>query len=300
MNYIKKILIIIFSITGIWAYSQDSEFSQVYSNPLVLNPAFTGSAGCSRLAFGLRSQWPELSGGYNTSSISYDQYSNKLRGGLGILYMYDVAGNALFTNSVNVFYAYNIKCSENLNVRPAVNIGVYRKSLDGSHFNPPLSTSANMYFNVGAGAIVIYKKLSAGFSLDHINQPDEGFFSVSRLPSKLTVHASWQGKIAEKLNMTPMVIFQKQQDFEQILPCLLFNYSYVKFGAGFRTGIANSDSFIMMVGFQNNKLSIGYSYDYTISKLTNATGGSHEISAVFKFNCKDIADRQLIPAINNF
>jgi hypothetical protein len=46
--------------------------------------------------------------------------------------------------------------------------------------------------------------------------------------------------------------------------------------------IFNHDALIGLVGFKTANLSIGYSYDFTISKLNNGrTGGSHEISIIY-------------------
>ncbi len=48
----------------------------------------------------------------------------------------------------------------------------------------------------------------------------------------------------------------------------------------------NLDSFILLGGIQYKKFRIGYSYDFTISKLTNATGGAHEVSLGFTIPCR--------------
>ena len=49
----------------------------------------------------------------------------------------------------------------------------------------------------------------------------------------------------------------------------------------------NGDSFIALVGVQKGLFKFGYSYDVTISKLTNnATAGSHEISFGIQFECR--------------
>lgn len=305
MKLLGKIIfaIIIFTVTN--SYSQDPYFSQFYSNPLSLNPAFAGSAGCSRVVLNYRLQWPKLSGNYKTFSASYDQYSNSVKGGLGFSYMYDASGDILFSHYANVFYSYNIKCSENFIVKPAVNIGFGRKSIDESKLFGPLYLPNNprYYFNVGAGALFIYKNLIGGFAFDHINEPNESFFDSlgsAKLPMKFTAHVSCQFDIKDKLKITPVVIYLQQQNFKAIIPSVLFNVWYIKFGVGLRTGFNNPDSFISMIGFQNNKFSIGYSYDYVISKLSNATGGSHEISAVFKFNCKNKTDKFIVPQLNGF
>jgi hypothetical protein len=48
----------------------------------------------------------------------------------------------------------------------------------------------------------------------------------------------------------------------------------------------HSDSFIMLIGIQHGVFKAGYSYDITISKLTSASAGSHELSVGMNFYCK--------------
>jgi hypothetical protein len=40
---------------------------------------------------------------------------------------------------------------------------------------------------------------------------------------------------------------------------------------------------IMLVGISTNGLHMGYSYDYTVSKLGIGTGGAHEVSVRYEF-----------------
>ncbi|HNW97680.1 MAG TPA: PorP/SprF family type IX secretion system membrane protein [Bacteroidales bacterium] len=287
MKIFQKIFFTVFLFIGITANAQDPQFSQFYANPLLLNPAFAGSAGCSRMAINLRSQWPNIPENYKTVSISYDSNLDSINSGFGFNYIYDVAGNTLFTHMFNAFYAYNIRCSENFIIKPALNFGMGFKSIDGSKFTPPVSFSSVNYFNVGAGVLLAYKNYTGGFAIDHLNEPDEGFESKSRLPMKFTAHASCLFNKNNKLKITPIIIFQKQLHFEELISMLLFNVTNIKFGAGCRTGFETPDCLIAMIGFRNNIISIGYSYDYTISKLSSANGGSHEISCIYKFNCKN-------------
>jgi hypothetical protein len=54
-------------------------------------------------------------------------------------------------------------------------------------------------------------------------------------------------------------------------------------GIPFMTSQAG-DAIIGLVGIKTKSLSIGYSYDFTISNLISSTGGAHEISVVYEFN----------------
>ena len=52
----------------------------------------------------------------------------------------------------------------------------------------------------------------------------------------------------------------------------------------YRHDVTNADAIIALLGFQYKNLKFGYSYDVTISKLQNATGGAHEISLGYTFD----------------
>ncbi len=46
------------------------------------------------------------------------------------------------------------------------------------------------------------------------------------------------------------------------------------------------DAIIATLGVQFKGFKLGYSYDITISKLSNAAGGAHEISLGYRFHSK--------------
>jgi hypothetical protein len=48
----------------------------------------------------------------------------------------------------------------------------------------------------------------------------------------------------------------------------------------------NNDALIFLVGIVHKGISIGYSYDLTISKLTAASGGSHEVTVTYRVKNK--------------
>jgi hypothetical protein len=48
----------------------------------------------------------------------------------------------------------------------------------------------------------------------------------------------------------------------------------------------NQDAFIVLVGLMTTNFRFGYSYDVTVSRLSNATAGSHELSMTLQFNCR--------------
>jgi hypothetical protein len=76
-------------------------------------------------------------------------------------------------------------------------------------------------------------------------------------------------------------------------------------GIPFKTvnGISNNESIVLLIGLtkrgKTDVFNIGYSYDYTLSKLGTASGGAHEISLVYSWSTrnprKPPKDKLLIP-----
>ena len=90
---VKRLLTIAFVLLGLSSvYGQDPHFTQFYANPLYLNPAFAGVKQCPKVNVNYRNQYPSL-GVYQTYSASYDQYVDRLNGGVGVLIMQDEAAN---------------------------------------------------------------------------------------------------------------------------------------------------------------------------------------------------------------
>ena len=67
--------------------AQDPIFSQFYSAPLQINPAFAGLSENPRLGLIYRNQWPFVDQSfktYVTYNLAYDQYFSKLKSGFGL------------------------------------------------------------------------------------------------------------------------------------------------------------------------------------------------------------------------
>ena len=111
MKILKKLIIIcVLSIVSIDSNAQDPTFTQFYSNPIYLNPAFAGSHGCPRFGLNYRNEWPSLTGNYVTYSAAYDQYFKNISGGIGVLVTHDEQGSGTIqTSMLGLIYSYHLK-----------------------------------------------------------------------------------------------------------------------------------------------------------------------------------------------
>ena len=312
MKKLYTIVLFFLLATGI-GFAQDPHFSQFYANPLYLNPAFAGTSLCPRVILNFRDQWPSLSGTYVTYNASYDQHIDKLSGGLGVLINTDRAGQGILnTTTASFMYSFRLEVNRSFSMKLALQATYFQKKLDwqkltfgdqidrrhGFVYNtnetpPSKLTKQNVDFS--AGLLGYGEKYFVGFAVHHLTQPNEGFITLSRMPRRYTVHAGGIINLVKKVRrgsndhipfLSPNILFMQQANFQEINYGLYFNrYPFVG-GLWFRQNFKNADAIIFMVGVQASMFKIGYSYDLTISKLTNATGGAHEVSFALQFNCK--------------
>lgn len=323
MTGFKKLFLIVFILlSGLSVYPQDPHFSQYYANPLYLNPAFAGTSVCPRLIMNYRNQWPSISGNYVTYSASYDQHVENLSGGIGLLFNSDKAGEGtLTTTMVSGIYSYRLQVNRFFSIKAGFQATYFQKSIDwekltfGDQIDPRYGF---VYFtqetkpgeltkgtaDFSAGLLGYGESVYGGVAVHHLTQPNEGFFSTSKLPMRITAHMGGiidlerhrRRRKIEDPTLSPNILFMKQQDFEQLNYGLYFNKYPLVGGVWFRQGFENPDAFIALLGFQTSVVKIGYSYDVTVSKLSSATGGSHEISFALQFDCRPKKKR--IRAIN--
>lgn len=303
-RFIPLLMLCIASVSLLKA--QDPQFTQFYANPLYLNPAFAGSVRCSRFALNYRNQWPAIPGNFVTYSASWDQHFDGINGGLGVIATNDVAGEGtLITTNVSGIYSYHLPVNRYFSIKAGFQATFANRRLDwtkltfgdqidsryGFIYNTQEVFGPNSvsYVDFSAGVIGYSDKFYIGFAAHHLTQPDQSFLvPSSRLPLKITGHTGAVIPLGRKTRfndpakISPNILFQQQQDFRQINLGMYFQKSPFVAGLWYR----NRDAFIALVGIQQGLFKFGYSYDITVSRLTNATAGAHEISFIMQLECK--------------
>lgn len=286
--------------------AQDPQFTQFYANPLFLNPAFAGSVRCPRVVLNYRNQWPAIPGTYVTYAASYDQFFEGINGGVGFQAWNDVAGEGILnTTNISGIYSYHLEVNRNFSIKAGFQATYAQRTLDWSRltFGDQIDPRYGFVYNTAekfgfdrvsfvdfsAGILGYSDKFFFGFAAHHLTQPQQTFYSGgnSRLPMKLTGHVGAmiplgrKTKMREPAKISPNILFQQQQDFRQVNLGMYFQKGPFVAGLWYR----NRDAFIALVGLQQGLFKFGYSYDITVSPLTNATAGSHEVSFAMILEC---------------
>ncbi len=305
--------------TALLLHGQDQQFTQFYASPLTLNPAFAGTSMQSRAAFNYRNQWANLPKAFVAYTAAVDHFMPEINSGIGLLVSHDRAGTgALSYTSVALSYAYEIKLTRKLSIRPALSFGYGSTYLDvdrltfgdqlarGDGATTTLDPDRNRFIqepvgaaDFGGGALLFSEKFWFGGAVHHINEPIVSVIgSDTRLPRRLSMHGGMRIKLADagafsnRQYIIPAFHYQTQGMFDQLDLGFYYEYNPVTFGLWYR-GLPllknndhpyiNHDAVALLVGYEINNYRIGYSYDVTVSKMSSRSGGSHEISLVMEW-----------------
>ena len=317
----KKAILFLISVTAaIVIKAQDPHFSQFFSSPLTLNPAFTGKFdGEWRLAANHRDQWPSIPKAYVTTSASFDFgiLKNKIpKGdvfGIGISGLSDQSADAalkLNYGSLSLSYhkaldedGYNtIGAGFQATFSSAIldrNKLTFEDQLTQNGFtNPTNETFSNgtsqSYVDMNAG--LLYSGSSnglnnyyVGVSVYHINKPNLSFIDKTwNLASRITLHGGGSFPLSDNLSVHTSAIYQLQNKASEIVlggavSALVNGDEANPTNVYFGSWLRVNDAIIPYLGLEINGLRIGASYDINTSGLKAATlsrGGS-EFSIIY-------------------
>ena len=294
--------------------AQDVIYSQFYANPVYLNPALAGSKIDQRITLNYRNQWPGIQKGYVSYSATWDQHFDAISGALAVMINSDVEGGGVYNKfSGSGIYSYRFQATKFIDVHAALQVGYMQYRLDWNklvlgdqmidihsgtleptrEYLPPSLNIGNIDFS--AGLLAGYKgSLYLGMAVNHLSRPDFSFYEAgtNKLDLRWTVHTGmlidfYQGMDGEdlrNLSISPNIVYVQQGKFRQLNAGMYVNkYPFVA-GMWLRHCFGNPDAVIVLLGFQQKNYKIGYSFDYTVSRLSIRSGGAHEISLAYLFH----------------
>jgi type IX secretion system PorP/SprF family membrane protein len=324
---LKVIIIVIATLSSSYDFlrAQELHFSQIQSVPLSINPANTG-IGDEDLRFSnnYRNQWRQIDYPFQTLSISLDKkllFLGRLVG-IGATVIHDQsAGTLLSTDKICISISHSFFYQQNqfvIGLQPSL---VFRNLNNnnltfGSQFDPLLekynpglaSSEDNLkdkktYFDLNVGFLWRSKinnlQPSAGFSVQHINRPDNSFFvggDKSRLPMQFNVHGIVDVPLIQHFEVSPLIYYSLTNGTNEIMSGILTSYipgnpnfavEKLSFISNLRLNpFTNIDALILGVGGKILNFNICFTYDLTVSKLRKASNiqGAWEISLIYLSN----------------
>lgn len=311
---LKKVIhtgfMLLFFVQFYAASAQDVSFSQFYSNPLYLNPAFAGTAEIPRAVLQYRNQYHSFSNAFSTYSAALDLPLKKIRSGLGIFLLNDAqAGSSYQSLQVNGAYSVYVQLSEDIRMHGALQAGFNRRSLRLDQLVFPdnvdpnfgnhgisreleyISDAAFSFMDFSTGILLFSERFFGGLAAHHLAEPRHTFYSNAdsgKLPRKYTAHFGARlpvflyGHHRKKFDISPRLVMQYQGDFGQMNYGLFATKWGVSTGAWFRQNFGlRYDALILLAGFYRKNWQLTYTYDLAVSGLWGDSGGTSEISLVF-------------------
>jgi type IX secretion system PorP/SprF family membrane protein len=303
------------------ASAQDPHFSQFFSSPLTLNPAFTGKfAGTLRVAGNYRNQWPTINNAYTTAALSVDfpilqnSIANNDTWGLGLSgYNDNSANGAVKFNYASFSTAYHKGLDEDgfhqlgagfqvtyANMLINTNSLKFEDQLTNAGFTGVTSevfnngTLKSSYLDVNAG--ILYNgstnernNFYFGISMYHLNRPRQDFTGANYvLYPRTTIHAGGFFPVGATttLHLSALQMFQAGASETMFGGALQFNAnpddpSPTSLYVG--SWMRFNDAIIPYLGLEFSQFRLGLTYDYNVSSLKTASQnrGGIELSLIY-------------------
>jgi type IX secretion system PorP/SprF family membrane protein len=313
------------------SFGQDIHFSQLTETPLLLNPAQAGFGHDLLAIINYKDQWKSVTNNpFRTFNVSGDiAFMKKKSGnhlGLGLNVFSDKAGDgAMGTTTGQLHFAGALAMNDNNLISAGIYGGFSQRTLsydklywDNQYINGALDPTAaslepttfanRSYADIGFGVAWLYGKghntlssndqmdFTAGFALQHINQPIYTFYGNTdmRLPMKMIAHGNAHIGIKNySLVLEPAYIVEIQAGHHEINAGMLVKYwmqeaskytgrkkpAAIVLGGYYRFG----DAMNIVAAYEVSSFRIGLSYDVNLSNLTVASQakGGFEVSLRF-------------------
>jgi len=286
-KFILLLLILAFSKTGL---TQEPQFSLQRSLPQLANSAFTGTSNFNRLSVGTYFRPIAKSIYLFNNYVGYDQYVNKLHGGLGVEISQSVFGN-FHSHSVNQFmlnYAYHQRLTSKLKLSIGLGGGISTRfdrfnQIDsiGSIIGDTAVYTTNFRWKAG----VLLHSENFYFGLQYIpaiglqNNP----YQLDNELLKVYIGGVLRPFKNKDLSLSPSLYYATQDGFQSMTLQLAFATQKYAFGLN----LTNGDNLGAFGAMYFDKFDIKYSYNRSFSPLSSTGNGGHELIFNYKFKSKN-------------
>jgi type IX secretion system PorP/SprF family membrane protein len=295
----KKLYITIIAVViSFTAKSQsDALLSHYMFNGLFLNPGYAGSHEYASATAIHRNQWAGFDGSPKTNVISFDTPIRSKTMGLGITFINDRIGGYK-RNDILLNYAYHIKLNQNVKLGLGILGGManlaYSPGFAWDGADNLLQKSNFWSPKVGIGAYLYSKKYYAGLSMPTVYAQEPSKFSTTAdnkfnfFKRHVTLTGGYLFDATESIVLKPSFLmkYQKSAPMQFDINCNAYWNNIFGIGASYRIDRTGNTVIGLLEINPTPELRIGYSYDYSFTKLQRFSNGSHEIMIGFDFGSR--------------
>jgi type IX secretion system PorP/SprF family membrane protein len=301
---ITKVVVALAGFSSVLFAQQDPQFTQFMHSKLIYNPGYAGTSNaiCANILY--RQQWVNFDGAPKTGLLSFDMPVLPYLG-VGLNIMSDQIGaDKTFFGRIAV--AYNKPIGQG-RLGVGIDAGILQKQISQDWITPePGKTDVTIpgYANAGGatnpglnkltydlGFGLFYQipnKLYVGLSSTHL--PSQTLKGKEQIKFNMARHyylvAGYTFNVNPRNTVTPNLKVKSDAATTQLDINLTYEYDkLIWVGVSYRM----EDAIAPMLGvrlLKDKSLKIGYSYDYTLSKIKGYTSGTHEIMLGYCMNKK--------------
>lgn len=294
-----------FTVIFLWFKSLSAQQLPQYTNYLLnyhaLNPAAAGSTNCLDLKVGVRTQWVGFEGAPKTQFLQANSFLKRKRKlwkrskhAIGFLFENDQTGSSgpIRQTRFAISYAYHIPVSRTAFFAAGLYAGLNQFVVQSERFDPFTLEDPLLY---GSGRKIIYPDFNPGI----LYYSDKGFIGLSvknaygnklggvlGAASKMNRHFFLTGgyTIGGERALFRYTPSANIKFVTMNLPSLDLNFMVtynksVDLGIGYRL----VDGVCAFANYRIKKWSVGYAYDFNLSKVRYSSSNSHEIIISYRF-----------------
>lgn len=288
---------------------RDPELVIPENNILAFNPGFTGGMLRPRFEMNYRNQWLGTPQNSQQLTLSYDNYSHAVKGGVGITFnMTDFGGGGLGEYSVDLLYSPKIKIAKYIVFEPAikVSLGMLTNNKNKLELNQTFESTRGLLLNTaasdefatknqlwykdyGAGFVLNTKWFYLGASADNISNHYANVYAIdssepTRTPLLVTAVLGADYESASKnMTISPFVSYRNFGLAKTYWGGINYRLKYVSIGGAY----SSNKDYTASIGLKFKKFKLIYHYDKTTSIVSSQKIASHNVGIRFNGEVKN-------------
>lgn len=294
----KKIIVLLISFSVFFVKAQfDPQFTQYMYNESFINPAYAGAQDALSMTALARKQWVGFAGAPTNVTFSAHTPIANDKLGIGVNFMNESIG-VMYRNMAMLNLAYRLKVNETGKFCFGIQAGATGfterlsqvQTIQANDNNFTQSTPLLFGPNVGAGVYYYTKKWYVGFSAPRmlLNTSFGNAVSTKFAANGLSYYLTggYVFTLNDDLKIKPSLMLKAAQGapLQPEINVQAIVRDIVWAGVAYRY----NDCVAAMLGCQlNSQFRLGYSFDFTLSKLQKYNSGSHEIMLNYIFKYKN-------------
>jgi type IX secretion system PorP/SprF family membrane protein len=292
-NIVKVVLL---SLLSVQAFAQQMPFTSQYMfNDYILNPAVGGSLDYIPISSSIRSQWSGLDGAPKTQTISaHTKLGNRV--GIGGFLFNDVTG-PVSEKGVQLSYAYHLPMPNDANLSFGLGAMLFLHSLDVDKLtfeegvDQATQNMDNSSFSPDANFGILYytEKYKVGISIPQLFQnkvyENDQSGNLNSLVRHYFLHGEYVFKINDNFDLIPSSLIKYVTGAPIQFDINTRALYKQKYWVGF--SYRDRESVVALIGLEYNSFRLGYSFDITLTDISQYSSGTHEIYLAYILGKKD-------------